>query len=180
LLDEKPAVILETGSSAWGANSSLLFDNYVNSFGGTFKTVDIRLEPGLSLRTRCTVSSRMYCDDSIHFLEKMARTKNRIDLVYLDSWDVNWANPIPSAMHGLREFLAISKCLGKGSLLLVDDTPADLSVMQKVQPDHVVEFRSFADDYGFFPGKGALIKQLLLATGKGKQIAHEYQLLWQF
>jgi hypothetical protein len=52
--------------------------------------------------------------------------------------------------------------------------------MQKVQPDHVVEFRSFADDYGFFPGKGALIKQLLLATGKGKQIAHEYQLLWQF
>ena len=35
-LDKKPAVIIETGSSAWGTNSSYLFDSYVTSFGGAF------------------------------------------------------------------------------------------------------------------------------------------------
>ena len=49
LLDEKPARILETGSSAWGANSSMLFDLYVSNFGGSFNSVDIRIEPAINL-----------------------------------------------------------------------------------------------------------------------------------
>jgi hypothetical protein len=43
LLGQSPSVILETGMSAWGTNSSLLFDDYVCCFGGEFFTVDIRL-----------------------------------------------------------------------------------------------------------------------------------------
>ncbi len=40
LLGDRPARILETGSSAWGTNSSLLFDSYVHRFGGEFYTID--------------------------------------------------------------------------------------------------------------------------------------------
>jgi hypothetical protein len=50
LLEERPSLILETDSSAWGTNSSRLFDSYVASFGGEFHTVDIRIEPMLKLR----------------------------------------------------------------------------------------------------------------------------------
>jgi len=180
LLGGKSANIIETGSSAWGTNSSLLFDGYVNSFGGSFKTVDVRLQPCLSLRDICSSKTELYCDDSVSFLNTKLQTQTRIDLVYLDSWDVDWKNPVPSAIHGLKEFLAISDKLRNGSLLLIDDTPADLSIMGKVQPKYKMNFEDFREIHGFYPGKGALIKQLLLSTGRGRKIAHEYQLLWQF
>lgn len=180
LLNGSPANILETGSSAWGTNSSLLFDGYVNSFGGSFETVDIRLQPCMTLKKLCTSHTKLNCDDSVAFLKRKASGKDKYDLVYLDSWDVNWANPVPSAMHGLNEFLAISSCLKEGSLLLVDDTPENPSIMDRVQPSAIKEFLDFKKRHGFYPGKGSLIKELLLSIGRGKQLAHEYQLLWQF
>jgi hypothetical protein len=72
-LGKKPAVITETGSSAWGTNSSLLFDSYVNSFGGLFTSVDLRAEPMFTLRSLCTNRSEFCCDDSVSFLKKLAR-----------------------------------------------------------------------------------------------------------
>ncbi|MEX2527838.1 MAG: hypothetical protein WEA09_09405 [Gemmatimonadota bacterium] len=181
ILGQRPAIIVETGSSAWGTNSSLLFDAYVNSFGGRFETVDIRLQPSLTLRGQCTKRTRLHCQDSVAFLRTWAdRQHTNLDLVYLDSWDVDWADPIPSAMHGLAEFLAIEGQLRPGSLLLVDDTPADASVMRRVQPRHVGAFEQGMAKHGFPPGKGALIKLLLEGTGRGKLLAHDYQALWQF
>lgn len=44
-LHESPSTIIETGSSAWGTDSSVMFDSFVQSFGGEFLSVDIRLEP---------------------------------------------------------------------------------------------------------------------------------------
>ena len=63
-LVDKPANIVETGSSAWGSNSSMLFDSYVNSFGGNFFSVDIRLNPMVNLLGICTNKSHFYRDDS--------------------------------------------------------------------------------------------------------------------
>lgn len=180
ILNGKPANILETGSSAWGTNSSLLFDGYVNSFGGSFETVDIRLQPCITLRKLCTSHTKLNCDDSVSFLKRKALNDEKYDLVYLDSWDVDWANPVPSALHGLNEFFAISSCLKEGCILLVDDTPANPPIMERVQPFHVKNLVAFHNEFGFYPGKGSLIKQLLLSAGRGKQLAHEYQLLWQF
>jgi len=75
MLGASKAVIVETGSSAWGTNSSLLFDSYVNSFGGEFYSVDIRIEPLITLRSLCTSKSHFYCDDSINFLTKFRQKK---------------------------------------------------------------------------------------------------------
>lgn len=180
MLSEKPAYIVETGSSAWGSNSSLLFDSYVNSFGGAFATVDIRLEPTFTLRGQCTRRTTLHCDDSVRFLARHVSTDRRPDLVYLDSWDVDWDAPLPSAMHGLHEFMVLLPGLRSGGLLLIDDTPRDETVMQRVQPRHVGAFAAFERAYGFPPGKGALVRNFLVQNSIGKQLRHDYQLLWQF
>jgi hypothetical protein len=173
-------VILETGSSAWGTNSSLLFDSYVNSFGGAFASVDLRPEPMFRLRSLCTERSEFFCDDSVSFLRKIAAQGLHPDLVYLDSWDVDWADPLASALHGFHEFLVVFPLLRNGALLLVDDTPANSDVMLKVQPTNIVHFQRFSRIYGFAPGKGALIKNFLVKNAIGKEMTHEYQLLWAF
>jgi len=133
-LGEKSSIIVETGSSAWGTNSSLLFDSYVNSFGGKFETVDIRVDPSLNLYRHCCNRTFLSCDDSVSFLKKWSavNVNVKIDLLYLDSWDLDLYNSVPSALHGLAEFLAVSNNLQSGSLLLIDDTPHDLVYFKKV------------------------------------------------
>lgn len=178
MLGNQPARIIETGSSAWGANSSMLFDSYVNSFGGNFFSVDIRMNPMVNLIGVCTEKSKFYCDDSVKFLKKFP--KRGISLVYLDSWDVDWSDPFPSAIHGLSEFIEIFPFLAPGSLLLIDDTPRDSSVMEKVHPNHLESFISFKNAYGFAPGKGALVLNYLKQFSLGEIISHDYQLLVKF
>jgi len=83
--DKRQVRILETGSSAWGTNSSLLFDSFVNSFGGQFETVDIRISPSVDLATKCSPNTRLYTDDSVSFLKKWSANNPDavIDLLYL-------------------------------------------------------------------------------------------------
>jgi hypothetical protein len=70
LLEERPSVILETGSSGWGTNSSRLFDDYVAAFGGEFATADIRLASLLRLWRDLCPQSVVVCDDSVRFLRR--------------------------------------------------------------------------------------------------------------
>jgi len=99
--------------------------------------------------------------------------------LYLDSWDVNWLDPTPSALHGLAEFLAASTHLKNGSLLLIDDTPASPDFFISAQSE-LGAFINYQSIQGFYPGKGSLVKELLKSLGRGKEVMHHYQLLWQF
>ena len=181
MLKRRPSIIVETGSSAWGANSSLLFDAYVNSYGGRFDSVDIRVEPMYKLSALCSHKSTFFCDDSVTFLRKLIKKTAKIDLVYLDSWDVDWDDPLPSAIHGFHEFLVILPLLREnGGLLLIDDTPKDSDVMRKVAPGGLTGYQNFLSEYGFPPGKAALVNEYLTKNAIGKKIAHNYQLLWRF
>lgn len=179
-LNKKEALILETGSSAWGTNSSLLFDSYINSFGGTFETVDLRIQPLINLRKKCTPKTILHCDDSVIFLKKwsLKNPNRKIDLLYLDSWDVDWSNPNASAIHGLAEFLAVSNHLVKGSLLLIDDTPRDENNF--LIPWEKNNYINYKYKNGFYPGKGSLVKLFLQSLSRGQEIDHKYQLLWEF
>jgi len=180
LLGKNPAVIYETGSSAWGTNSTLLFDDYVNSFGGALFTVDNRIEPMVRLVDQCSSKTTLCCDDSVEFLTKMVGRGPAPDLVYLDSWDVDWSAPVPSAVHGLSEFLTVLPFLRKGSLLIIDDTPKDVAVMREVQPTFVDNFLQSQLTWGFMPGKGVLVNEFIASRGLAKKIFHEYQVVWQF
>ena len=47
-----------------------------------------------------------------------------IDLLNLDSYDVDFKNPNDSAMHHLKELLAAAPLISKDTLILVDDSPS--------------------------------------------------------
>lgn len=148
----EPALILETGSSAWGTDSSKLFDSYVHKFGGYFHTVDIRPEAASELSKRIGKNSFTHVGDSVEFLQsfELPAEFDRVSLVYLDSWDLDLQEPAPAMKHGLDEFFALQSLLGPGSLVVVDDTPIDPTLLgtQGVEYWH---------RNGVIPGKGARI-----------------------
>ena len=182
LLNNRPALIIETGSSAWGTNSSKLFDLYVRNWGGEFHTVDIRINPLLSLYKESSTLSHFYCDDSVSFLEKWVKNNpgKKADLVYLDSWDLNFKDPIPSAMHGLSEFFAIMPALGKGSILIIDDTPSNFLNIDFLPSELKSAAETFHIKYGIMPGKGTLIEIFLSKQSNAKKVEHSYQLVYEF
>jgi hypothetical protein len=179
LLEERPCTILETGSSAWGPDSSRLFDAYIARFGGEFLTVDIRIEPLLRLRRDLSPGSRLVCDDSARFLRRWVRENpaQRVDLVYLDSYDLDPASPAPAAAHALLELEAIRPALRNGSLLLVDDTPTSVDFFPEAQR---TEAARFADRTGLIPGKGMLIDVCFANDSSVTKIHHDYQALYRF
>lgn len=177
LLGERPAYIVETGSAAWGAKSTLLFDSYVNSFGGQLDSVDIRLEPAYTLSRQCSSKTKVFCDDSLNFLKHL--DDKRVDLYYLDSFDLDPSDPLPSMMHGLQEFLLILPRLRRyGGYVLIDDTPRDQQAWETVQGQ---QFSSLLDkhrvNYGVYPGKGALVASHLMHSTGCEILWWDYQLM---
>ena len=180
LLEERPGRIVETGASAWGTDSTRLFSDYVDTFGGELWSVDIRLKPLVDLRGAVSRRTLLTCGDSVRFLRRWVRshrTDTRVDLVYLDSYDLDVEDPYPAARHGLRELLAIRPALQRGSLLLVDDTPAT----PELCPDGMREpAERFLATHGAMPGKGMLIEQYLDGAPNVTKVHHAYQVLYRF
>jgi hypothetical protein len=58
--------------------------------------------------------------DSVGFL---AQFPDKIDFLYLDSYDIDWNNPIASQEHHLREIKAAYPKLTKESVVMIDDCP---------------------------------------------------------
>jgi hypothetical protein len=174
---EKP-VVVETGTSAYGTNSSRLFDVFVKFRGGTFYSVDIDPKASRRLVFQHSRRSYFYTDDSVNFLtNKLVGLTEKVCLFYLDSWDVDWNNPIASSSHGLSEFRALSKYICKGSVLMVDDTPSKIDYIP--QNYHKIAFE-FQDKHGVLPGKGSFILSELLKIHGVEILWHEYSLVVKF
>lgn len=153
-LSGKPAVIVETGTSASGTDSSRLFDAYVRSFGGAFYSVDIDAYPSHRLRFAKSSRTNFHVMDSVEYLKNFFKISGEkfMDLVYLDSWDVDWSNPTASAEHGKRELIAIRPYLRSGTIVVVDDTPATMNWIPSSDQSVAAKFKL---EYGVLPGKGA-------------------------
>jgi hypothetical protein len=82
-----------------------------------------------------------------------------VDLFYLDSWDVKWANDRDSAEHHLREFRSIEPYLKPGAIVAIDDNARFLD--------------------GRRTGKGRRIVEYL-ADKNGHPIYDAYQIIYQF
>jgi len=128
-------LIVETGCARQEDNysgdgqSSLLFDKYVNQYGGEFYTVDIAEESvDYCISKMTSPNSHVILDDSITYLKQLntqLKDKNRkIDFLYLDSFDAPKDKPdvlFMSALHHLYEFTTIIPSLKPGTLVGVDD-----------------------------------------------------------
>jgi hypothetical protein len=176
-LEGQPVLILETGTSAHGTDSTLLFDSYVRSFGGRCITVDI--DPATVNRARKRVSDKtsVHTGDSVAFIQRMpAAELETVSLLYLDSFDVDFLDPLPAAEHCLAEFKACESGLSPGTLVLRDDSPARVDWFQTLP---AVEYRRIQQEYatsGLVPGKGMLLIPYLLGVG-ATMLRHEYQAL---
>jgi len=182
-LNNEPALIVETGSAAYGTKSTLLFDAYVNRNGGFVHSVDIRCEPLLTLLANVSPSTILHCNDSVEFLSKFSwgEARGRI-LVYLDSYDLDVSNPIPSASHCFQEFLlCLPQLAATGGILLIDDTPVDFPSWFKVQgSSDQNRFDHCKNSLGFYPGKGGAVVEYIRATKIATIVHHGYQVLCDF
>lgn len=154
--------IVETGtcrSLSWSdGQSTIMFADFVEKFGGHVQTVDINPEAVL-LSKKLLQGKKVTVNlgDSISWLSKL--DKNNIDLFFLDSFDVKWKNDKPSAKHHLNEFFEIEPYID-GSILAIDD-----NVKNKLDNGRA--------------GKGRLIYEYLLSKNI-KPIYDEYIIVYNF
>lgn len=178
LLGGRPARIVETGTSAWGVDSTLLFDSYVRHFGGSFDSVDLRALPSDRLRPVVGPSTRLHVGDSVAFLSGLAgetADAGPVDLVYLDSYDLDWADPAPSEAHVVAEWEALRPSAGPGTLVLIDDTPLDLTWVPR--QDLVAAATAHLEATGTMPGKGARLLRELADDPSVEVLWHGYNVL---
>lgn len=120
-------MIVETGcvrqQDDWSAGqSTLLFDRFVSHVGGRVVSVDISPVNCHHARQRVSSRTTVVNQDSVGFLSEFAaQHPGEIDCLYLDSLDVDWNNPAPSALHHLMELCAAIPGLHPESLVVVDD-----------------------------------------------------------
>ena len=171
-------VIVETGTSAYGTDSSRLFDSFVKYLAGSFYSVDIKNSPSKRLKIAMSKRTKFFIMDSLDFLSKLEflTGHKKIDLVYLDSWDVDWMNPIQSALHGKSELLELRPYLKPGTVLIIDDTPCSL---EWIPSEARVIATNFNDKYGVIPGKGAFFETALFGL-KFRKLYHKYNLVIVF
>ena len=173
-----PLHIIETGTAAYGTASTYLFDAYVQKYGGHLWTVDINPSCSHAVKENVSPNTTVITDDSVAFLHKWVKDHpdERIDLVYLDSYDLDFANPDPAGIHGLNEFNAILPALKTGSLLLIDDTPLLTDYFLEEYPRMYISMRNTYDKTGLCPGKGMYVMKHVEAT----LLDHWYQVLYRF
>ena len=96
-------------------------------------------------------------------------------MVYLDSFDVDFSDPLPAAEHCLREVQAVLPALKAGALLLIDDSPACLD---DVPENARASASTIFAEFGAWPGKGMLAQRFLANRGV-TPIRHGYQALYR-
>lgn len=175
LLDGGPASIIETGTSAWGTDSTALWAKYVKTFGGRLWSVDIRQEPALKLGF-LGHQIELVVEDSVLFLQNFASENEgvKIDLIYLDSFDVDWSDPTPAANHGWGEFVAIQPLVKPGTIVIIDDTPRNPTEMPFVSEEVMKHVRSFFERKIGPPGKGNLVFNFVSQSSEWEILHHSY------
>jgi hypothetical protein len=107
--------IVETGVAAHGTRSTLLWDKFVNIFGGKVLSVDLNKDAVITANNLTSDKTTVYHSDSLDYLPTITE---KIDFLYLDSvdgWDSN------SHIHQLKEIEIALPKLHKNSLILLDD-----------------------------------------------------------
>jgi len=135
LLNDKKAIIVETGTARtkdnWSGDgqSTVMFNQYIKMNYGTFISIDNSKQNIETAKKNIGPNflTNFICEDSVKALNKLAQDESfpKIDLLYLDSFDLDVDNFHPSAMHHLKELTAITSKLKKGTIIVVDDNKRD-------------------------------------------------------
>jgi hypothetical protein len=169
-------IFVETGCSAHGTKSTLLWDKIVNLIGGKVISVDLNSNAVNITNENTSPKTTVYCSDSLKFLPSLTDSIDCIDFLYLDSYDVDFLNPLLSAEHHLKEFNCVKHLLRKGSIILIDDTPCSPEWLDNGK--YCPIYSDFKNKFNpNISGKGAFVNKELAKLGATK-IMHQYQTLW--
>ena len=165
--------IVQTGCSPYGTKSALLWDRFVSCFGGEVFCVDENQKYVNDVKSTVSERTTIVCDKTVNALLKLNKP---IDFLYLDSQDIDFTNPRPSAEHHYNEVMAVKHLLHKGSVVLIDDTPATPDWLDNGNHNPIYEkYKSGFDSK--MCGKGSLVMEELEKMG-AKKILHQYQVLY--
>jgi hypothetical protein len=121
-------LIIETGCLRIPGNwegdgqSTFMFDALVRTNGGHFFSIDILPESIDTARRACSSATNLICNDSVAALYALSQLlPSPAALVYLDSYDLDIDDPMPSAVHHALELAAVRPLIGPGTLVCVDD-----------------------------------------------------------
>lgn len=168
-LGGKPAFILETGTSAYGTDSTRFWNSYVAKFGGKVISVDIRANAGIQLKYQLNKRTELVTSDSVTYLRE--HPFENVDLYYFDSADVDWASPNFSMNHGLQELIEVIDLLKPGMIIVFDDTPKNETYVEEHLRDNVIEFWR---NNNYYPGKGSLAIKAINDKFTIEVLHHEY------
>lgn len=124
----KARTIVETGTARsgdkcfWGdGGSTIIFSHWASENHASLYSVDINkscIEEAEKATTLYKQAVHFVCDDSLHYL---ANFPKKIDFLYLDSFDYELSNPLPSQEHHLKEVKAAYDKLTPNSVIMIDD-----------------------------------------------------------
>jgi hypothetical protein len=178
-----PIAIIETGcvrdrdNWAGDGQSTILFDKYTEFHSGSV-VFSVDRSPQATALCRSLVSDRVriHTGDSIAWLKSLTDDPpaelRHVDLLYLDSYDVDHNDDLPSAIHHLKELVAISPLLSAGTLVAVDDSPLLFIGVQNQNNNSVNLVRPPR-----IGGKGRLIAEYAAQIGAEVLFA-DYQCGW--
>jgi len=172
----RPLNILESGIASAGTQSTYLFNEFVRKYGGRFWSVDINNELVDKHSGNMCPATSLICEDSVSFFTNWVTKNEAADVVYLDSWDLDFYDPTPAGVHGLNEYRALVPAFRSNSLLLIDDTPSSpywLDTRETLY-DSMVELY---DANRLLPGKGMYV---LSEPKDATLLLHNYQVLYKF
>jgi hypothetical protein len=99
-----------------------MFDALARVRGGFFFSIDVTLESIETARRACSSSTNLILGDSVTTLHNFGALITRpANLLYLDSYDLDPQNPMPSAIHHAMELIAAQPLIGPGTIVCVDD-----------------------------------------------------------
>jgi len=156
--------IVETGclrvpdNWAGDGQSTFLFDWYARERQGSVFSIDINPASIDSARRACSGTTNTILNDSRPALNALAQNSGRpASLLYLDSFDLDLNDPMPSAIHHATEMMAARALIQEGTIICVDDFD--------VPPLGA-------------GGKGLIVDQFMVSIG-AKLLYSGYQKIWK-
>lgn len=183
-----PVTIVETGCvrnpNGWAmtgeGQSTLLFDKYVTlrGDGSIVYSVDVSPEAVRVCKSLVSDNVSVHEGDSVGFLNNLTNSlykKNKcIDLLYLDSYDIDYNYWFPSAAHHLKELTAAWRAINYNTLVTVDDCPLSANLVVDVNGQYALD-KFYKPIVG---GKGRLVAEYADQVG-AKIVFSGYQHGWK-
>ena len=128
-----PVTIVETGCARIPDNweddgqSTILFEHYAkhNHPQAIVHSIELDVEAVKSCQAMVGPHVALHQGDSVavlpHLAKRLTAEERTIALLYLDSFDLDMENPIPSAVHHLKELVSIASVISPTTLVVVDD-----------------------------------------------------------